>query len=1128
MAQSWSGAGSAGVGSSGAYGQQQYSLDRHAYLPSPLSAHPSHQSHSSHSHPPHSSHGHTSALHPSHQAQASSQIQAQSQQSQQQLSMHDDYDDPDDDLGELSGGLALGLPPFADGMKNLQSMSSAGGSASGDKQIRRRSSKACDQCRKSKCKCERANPNEPCRNCVMLGTACTFLGPSRKRGPPKGYIDAIEARLHQTEALIGILLGSRDARARGVLEDIQEDPLAKEIIARVDNSPYGAKGRSRGAEAPSGSRARAPPPPPEGAGDGTALHSTHPSNEWQDSVIARLNAAAATRNTLVAPGTSSGTGTGSEEPGSLQYPLSDDARRSSLAFAPPALSIPSTSGGGAADEYDPPSSAVSTRRTRRRLDHTHEHVHAHSPSTTSHSGRSRSRGAADADVDADAEADESASSADEQGEDELALAVGQLSLNEDAQLRYHGKASGLHLLGVREREDGRHEGGIWRFPKARVWPPLPPGPAKEAADLYTPRLPDEKTQELLLELYFTYVHPALPIVHKQSFLDDLRSGNRAALDSPYSADSQVSEGASPLSAASPRIVARRRVPTLLLLAMFASAARYVATDEPPPGGGAMWPAGDTYLEDAKVLLDRTYAQSCPSTCQALLLLAYREVGIGAMAQAWLYVGMAIRMAQDLGMHKRAETWRSIGRDLFTPAELQERRRIWYGCVVMDKYVSAYIGRPVAIFEQDFDTELPSVEDPEELELWQPHPSPSPPGDDPNPPRREMAPVPGHIISCFNESVKLSLILSTVMQTLYCIRPHCCRSSELSRLDKSLSKWYHELPEHLQFDPASPKHPAPPPHILTLHMQYWCTVILLHRPFIRHIQNTVNSPASSASKDSETPANSRKNYDMCVQAANHVTSIVSVYVENYCAKRSSVYLSYYVFTAGVMHVATLMAYPGDPQARIGLNKCMDVLKRMQNVWPSAWRALELLQGSKANQGPEFVMSGSSERKRQAEHSLDADDTNQPSRANSGDQIYRQQQGFGTVSSPGTTQQGFNLSLNMPPVDNSYLQSYDRWPSDGSMPNFGGNLSTSVLPQQYSTGLVDERAGLSRASERQGQRYPQYWNDYSALGQIDATTYNMPVMGDIVPQHTNTAQGDQPSLYVQDQYNMFGNIPPNNQQ
>ena len=56
----------------------------------------------------------------------------------------------------------------------------------------------------------------------------------------------------------------------------------------------------------------------------------------------------------------------------------------------------------------------------------------------------------------------------------------------------------------------------------------------------------------------------------------------------------------------------------------------------------MWTAGDEYMEDAKVVLDQTYAASRPSTCQALLLLGYREVGIGAMAQAWLYVGACLR------------------------------------------------------------------------------------------------------------------------------------------------------------------------------------------------------------------------------------------------------------------------------------------------------------------------------------------------------------------------------------------------------------------------------------------------------------------------------------------------------
>ena len=71
-------------------------------------------------------------------------------------------------------------------------------------------------------------------------------------------------------------------------------------------------------------------------------------------------------------------------------------------------------------------------------------------------------------------------SADEDGA--LAAEVGQLSLNEESELRFHGKASGLHLLGVKDRLDGRNEGGIWRFPKSGVWPPLPKG--------HTPAEPD--------------------------------------------------------------------------------------------------------------------------------------------------------------------------------------------------------------------------------------------------------------------------------------------------------------------------------------------------------------------------------------------------------------------------------------------------------------------------------------------------------------------------------------------------------------------------------------------------------------------------------------------------------------
>jgi hypothetical protein len=63
-------------------------------------------------------------------------------------------------------------------------------------------------------------------------------GPSYKRGPPKGYIHAIEQRWHQVESLLGAILQCPDARVQTFVNDLKQDDLAREIIDRVDMGPY--------------------------------------------------------------------------------------------------------------------------------------------------------------------------------------------------------------------------------------------------------------------------------------------------------------------------------------------------------------------------------------------------------------------------------------------------------------------------------------------------------------------------------------------------------------------------------------------------------------------------------------------------------------------------------------------------------------------------------------------------------------------------------------------------------------------------------------------------------------------------------------------------------------------------
>lgn len=61
--------------------------------------------------------------------------------------------------------------------------------------------------------------------------------------------------------------------------------------------------------------------------------------------------------------------------------------------------------------------------------------------------------------------------------------------------------------------------------------------------------------------------------------------------------------------------------------------------------------------------------------------------------------------------------------------------------------------------------------------------------------------------------------------MYAIHPVTSRHNESLYVDGLLNKWYLALPEHLQLKQGA----TVPPHILTLHMQYWCTTLLLHRP-----------------------------------------------------------------------------------------------------------------------------------------------------------------------------------------------------------------------------------------------------------------------------------------------------------
>ncbi|KAF4415858.1 pathway-specific regulatory [Fusarium acutatum] len=128
----------------------------------------------------------------------------------------------------------------------------------------------------------------------------------------------------------------------------------------------------------------------------------------------------------------------------------------------------------------------------------------------------------------------------------------------------------------------------------------------------------------------------------------------------------------------------------------------------------------------------------------------REIGRGSVSQAWLYGGMAFRVAIDIGLFSPSSgkfediVWMQLGRHLA------------WSCFFWDKTLSLYLGRTPSLPEPPkWDPALP--EEPE-TELWPPYPIPD------DEALQSYQPRPSHLLLCFAYTCKISLIINDILFT----------------------------------------------------------------------------------------------------------------------------------------------------------------------------------------------------------------------------------------------------------------------------------------------------------------------------------------------------------------------------
>lgn len=150
------------------------------------------------------------------------------------------------------------------------------------------------------------------------------------------------------------------------------------------------------------------------------------------------------------------------------------------------------------------------------------------------------------------------------------------------------------------------------------------------------------------------------------------------------------------------------------------------------------------------------------------------------------------------------------------------------------------------------------------------------------------------------------------------------SAPLEQLDKELTDWLLTLPPHLQFRSVQQE---PGTFVCTLHMTFYATLILLHRPYSH--QTPYN-----------TPNDSSISLSICTSAANNTIEMASNLMRASddnrdvprlkCLLHSAVFI---FFTAGLVHITncTSMNPVLAASAKLRTVETLRCLSVIEDVW-----------------------------------------------------------------------------------------------------------------------------------------------------------------------------------------------------
>ncbi|EED18285.1 C6 transcription factor Ctf1A, putative [Talaromyces stipitatus ATCC 10500] len=383
-------------------------------------------------------------------------------------------------------------------------------------------------------------------------------------------------------------------------------------------------------------------------------------------------------------------------------------------------------------------------------------------------------------------------------------------------------------------------------------------------------LPPRDLCDELVEAYFKWVAPVVPIVNRNRFMRRYRDPQNP--------------------------------PSLLLLqAILLAGSRVCNNSKLMDQNGSTIPASTTFYKRAKALYDANYEDDRVTLVQALVLMGwYWEGPEDVTKNVFYWSRVAILVAQGSGMH------RSVENSQLSRSDKRLWKRIWWTLFTRDRSVAVALGRPININIDDSDVEMLTeddfIEDEDDIPA-------------------EYPPDPIHV-QFFLQYVKLCEIMGLVLSQQYSVASKSRRTNaiDLTHSDMALADWLQNCPRAVYWERKNHHFWA-----ALLHSNYYTTLCLLHRAHM--------PPATASANSYRTEEIAYPSRTIAFQAAGMITSIVEKLQSHNEIRYTPAFIVYSLFSALIMHVyqmrSSVPSVVAACQERMTI--CMQALKDVSKVW-----------------------------------------------------------------------------------------------------------------------------------------------------------------------------------------------------